>query len=1724
MRIRLRLAWALTAAAAGCSSAPPPTSKPLAAVADGVADAAAEVLAVDTAPAELATVDVPATSGACPGSPGCPCTAAEQCSTGVCADAADSATAKACAYPFGAGCAPGFAAYTAQIGEGAVVCVPATPKLCNPCQQDSDCAALVGSGALCVDRGASGRFCGVACDGQACPNGYTCLAATGATGTPAKQCQPTDSAGALTTCACSVGAASLKLATPCKTVTTDANGQIVGACSGLRTCGSGTLSACSGAVPATETCDNADNDCNGQTDDGQLCTDANPCTSDTCAAGQCAHAGQAGPCEDGNTCTVGDTCQSSACSAGAAINCDDNSPCTDDFCDPATGKCAPIFAPQGSPCEDGDPCTLGDSCSAGSCSPGAPKACPGAACSIGQCSSQGGGCQFADAPDKSLCNDGNPCTENDACNKAVCSGTQLACDDADPCTADSCALSGACTHTAANDGAPCDDKKAWTVGDVCSKGQCVPGLDTKQCAANADCAAAEDGNLCNGTLFCNKATGVCQLNPKTVVSCPSVDDTVCRANQCQPKTGLCVLNNLNELLPCEDGNLCTSGEACVGGTCKPSASGDTCLCKQDSDCAVFEDGDACNGTLFCNLAKAKCDLNPKTVVVCPTAQDTPCSKNVCGKATGQCALQATATGTPCDADGSGCTPIDLCKGGVCVADTNTCPCQQDSDCTAQEDGDLCNGTLYCDKAKTVCTTNPKTIVVCATGLDTVCSQTVCAPSTGTCSKLAISGPCNDGDACTLSDTCAAGACKPGSYVCGACASDADCPDDGDACNGQEMCDKGQAPTACSVKPGTAAAEGSPCSDSSLCTTGDLCNGGSCLGKALNCDDANACTADACTKATGACSHKPQAKGAACDDNSKCSQNDACDGAASCVGLPVDCSSQDGPCTVGTCDENTAACLKKKKADLSACEDGQPCTIGDSCSNGVCKSGPSACDEERLDATVPAGKSLAIGSVGFGSYVVQWIGAVAAQNAVRFTDADNSRENEEQGLVATTAGVQGYFAGRTLAVEGSSASLVVSLGPTLAKGSSLGCNAHLVSDFGPVYLQRVPAHGVATTAVQSLGPFKADGAYLGACSNYVTITVTGIKAVPLPFADGSVGTIGHWTTTFSGANSTTSTPISGQLVYSLATPQLAAAAMQVLAVPVSNTPHQWDARVMPDGTDHVALAWVADTGKTLSLRLMAKGGQLLGSAATVVQTAAAGLQTPRVLGRPDGSVVVAWGATGVDSAGLGLQMRVVSLAGTVTGTALPINFAGAGDQTLGDLALLPDGTVLVAFVDTLGDGNGSGVKVRRFHPDLTPKSAETLLNAKPEGNQFDPVLAVLDGGGYAAAFQGPLNTAWTRRFDPTGNPLPGAPERSLAADPAGMQSAPKIATTGANLLAIWMTAPTATQSAELKAKLLSPLGLELKPEFAVAPGPAKLQPALAAGAGKYLAAWIEPLPTAAVHLRWLSGQGIAADAPFVQLPETATSSNPAVAIAADGSGLVAYGSGAGAAIGYAAVAAGGSVSKALFSVAKPGSTANDKPAVARVVGGYVIGWQALGADGSGLGVALQRINDEGSPGVVVQANVTSKDDQRNVAVAVQDDTLIACWESFGGDVTASYGIVCRTFGAKDLVAQTGEWSPHPPGKPDQTQPTLAFLGKNKLAIGWTMTGLDGAGTAVQAGYADPTGNGLGPRVQVNRNRTGDQSLLQLVPAPGGALALVWQSVGQESATDAGGVHLRIVTPP
>jgi hypothetical protein len=172
---------------------------------------------------------------------------------------------------------------------------------------------------------------------------------------------------------------------------------------------------------------------------------------------------------------------------------------------------------------------------------------------------------------------------------------------------------------------------------------------------------------------------------------------------------------------CSTGSLCTTGQTCTAG--------------------------ACGG------GQAK---------VC-TASDACHAAGTCDAATGTCSNPPVADGTTCN-DGNLCTTPDVCAAGVCVGAAK------------------CATGQTCDPAVGVCSggTNPCAGVVC-TASDQCHEVGVCNPATGVCSNpVSTNGKaCNDGLACTRTDTCQAGACVGGNPL--VCTAPATCVEPGGTC-------------------------------------------------------------------------------------------------------------------------------------------------------------------------------------------------------------------------------------------------------------------------------------------------------------------------------------------------------------------------------------------------------------------------------------------------------------------------------------------------------------------------------------------------------------------------------------------------------------------------------------------------------------------------------------------------------------------------------------------------------------------------------------------------------------------------------------------------------------------------------------------------------------------------------------------------------------------------------
>ncbi len=845
------------------------------------------------------------------------------------------------------------------------VCLSPYTTLCKPCSATQDCKSEAGTQDACIDYGPQGRFCGADCSQGPCPMGYVCKDALTAEGVGVKQCMAEQGV-----CACSTLAKALGLSTTCY-VEND-----FGKCTGKRACVADGLQACSAPVPAEESCNGVDDDCDGTTDVG-LCDDGNPCTTDTCdPKSGCVNTPLSGvDCNDGNVCTLADHCDAGQC-VGTLINCDDGNPCTTDTCAP-TGGCSYGF--NNASCDDGDPCTAADACQLGKCAgvalpcdcqkdsdcvaledgnvcngtlvcdkstipnkcvvnPATVINCPGpagvnASCLKPSCHPKSGDCSFEPANNGLFCEDGNACTAGSSCQAGVCSGgTAVNCNDGNLCTDDSCASEIGCQH--APNSALCNDANACTTGDICSGGACAaPGfLDCDDanpctddscnpatgCVHKANILPCNDGNACTTGDVC--VAGMCA--GKGVLACN--DGNVCTDDSCDSAQG-CV--HTANSIACSDGDACTVGDACSLGICKAGPAADC----NDGNVCTDDSCDAKKGCLHAANAAACTDNNACTMGdqckggACVTAGAVSCDdSNLCTADT--CAPDKgcvfTMSTAPCD-DGNLCTTGDKCENGACKGgpaltcdDGNTCTddsCDKTKGCVHTPNTAACNDGSLCSVGD-VCKNGwcVGKPVICDDA--NPCTDDSCDPDKG-CVHEPNTAPCNDGNACTLLDACSGGKCMGSNTL--SC-------DDGNVCT-DDSCDP---KAGCAHTPNAAA-----CNDGSACTTGDTCAAGSCKGgPAPVCTDGNVCTDDSCDPATG-CKYTPNT--APCNDGNSCTTDDAC-ASGSCKGGPALACTDGNLCTDDSCDPATGC---KYANNTVPCNDGNACTLSDVCASGTCKPGP-----------------------------------------------------------------------------------------------------------------------------------------------------------------------------------------------------------------------------------------------------------------------------------------------------------------------------------------------------------------------------------------------------------------------------------------------------------------------------------------------------------------------------------------------------------------------------------------------------------------------------------------------------------------------------------------------------------------------------------------------------------------------------------------------------------------
>lgn len=166
-----------------------------------------------------------------------------------------------------------------------------------------------------------------------------------------------------------------------------------------------------------------------------------------------------------------------------------------------------------------------------------------------------------------------------------------------------------------------------------------------------------------------------------------------------------------------------------------------------------------------------------------------------------------------------------------------------------------------------------------------------------------------------------------------------------------------------------------------------------------------------------------------------------------------------------------------------------------------------------------------------------------------------------------------------------------------------------------------------------------------------------------------------------------------------------------------------------------VVWTSDgqdaSGYGIQAMLLGAGGQV---GPVQINTSEAFDQfDPKVVALADGTFVVTWtGVDGTNSRGVFAQR--VAADGTLIGDEVLVNTTTEGHQEQPVIAVLNDGSYVIAWTGV--DGSGRGVFAQMYDAGGCPVGGEVRVNAETQNEQFGPSVVALPTGGFLVAW-----TSW-----------------------------------------------------------------------------------------------------------------------------------------------------------------------------------------------------------------------------------------------------------------------------------------------------------------------------------------------------------------------------------------------
>ncbi len=876
---------------------------------------------------------------------GDPCRGHEDCPGGWCTGVPGEEIS-VCSYSCFQSCPSGWSC-TPVTGLGPdriFLCVPLPAAVCSPCSASEECGTL----SVCVENrgeaegvdgeGAPG-VCLLDCGSTAgsCAGGFACAPRRLVDGEESREvCTPTEGIG------CCAAATEGRQAS-CKRTNEH------GTCEGEQVCrGRAGWTRCSARTPSDETCNSVDDDCDGETDEGQ----GADCS---CGDGVCAAEGG----EDQSTCP----CDCHSCGDGVCTPCGESpTRCREDCC----GSCGDGVC-HGPDCGE-DASTCAEDCSAacgnGACERGEdPFGCP-EDCRLGWCGN--GTCEGIDGG-------AELCPEDCApyCGDCACGGLEAAtgAETWSDCPVDcgSCGdgLCSACPELL-EDPVRCPEDCCVATFEACNgRDDDCDGRTDEDFDAGRPCEDPPGGECFAGVLACDPESTMPLGSSVCTDGAPWPAGSPCGRYGCAAGyillpgscdgAGGCVSQGFNDCggeacagearcgQGCAEEGDCRDGYACVRGVCTPARSD----CAEDAGCI---EGDPCTVDV--------CDRHG----VCAHLPRADCGPEADTDGDGirngedGCAEHFDPEAEDADSDG---TP-DACDPCVATAETETLCDGVDEDCDGLTDEDFDVGRP-CGEAPDPC---KRFEVRCTGTAESACRPASPAPPGTVCEPASCEGAVE-----TSAGLCdAEGRCLPGRIR--SCH-----PFD---CSGAERCATG-------------------CAEDAQCFDGFYCMGGACTPKASLgerclrdgacergiCAD-GVCCAEACEESCRSCA-LPGFVGqcaavTGAEDPDSCAGDRRCDAGGECrAELGARCRAgaecetgycADGLCCVEACEDSCRSCAEpglpglcvdvRLAVDADTCTGrfgcdsvgrcrlvlGQACVADEDCIAGYCVNG--VCCQQRCE--------------------------------------------------------------------------------------------------------------------------------------------------------------------------------------------------------------------------------------------------------------------------------------------------------------------------------------------------------------------------------------------------------------------------------------------------------------------------------------------------------------------------------------------------------------------------------------------------------------------------------------------------------------------------------------------------------------------------------------------------------------------------------------------------------